>query len=379
MTLQKCKVPFAIIGLARYGSFATNSPMKWFPTAICMAFLCLFPTRILADAIDDFVYAEIKKRQIQGLALGVIHRGREIKTAEYGLANVELNTKVNKDTVFEIGAVTTQFTTAGILILMQDGKLSLDDEISRHLSNTPPAWRGITIRDLLTQSSGLKNFTALTNGFELTKHLTQAEFIGKIADFPLSPKAGETNIYCSTGFRLLEFIIENASGKNYWDFLDTRIFQPLGMRNSGDREPTRIIANRADGYEILKNGTLSNRDSDLTDMGGAGAMTTCIRDMLKWDDALNTEKILSTASKQLMWTQVDLPNGKKGTFGLGCRVERNGVFRLVYYSGSTSGFSCAYMRVPELGLGIVVLTNTGEAGTAISISRMIANSYLEGK
>lgn len=353
--------------------------MKSLPTVLSCALLLCFGTTLCADKIDDDVKVEMERRHIQGLALGVIHRGKHIKTAEYGFANLELDVKVDKDTAFEIGAVTTQFTTAGILLLMQDGKLSLDDEISVHLRRTPETWKGITIRDLLTQSSGIKGFTVVSNGlgFEMRTRLNQQQFIKKTGEWALAFKTGTTNSYSSTGFRLLEFIIENASGTDYWDFLQTRIFRPLGMTQSGDRDPVKLISHRAAGYEILKNKSVINRTTDLTDMGGAGSMITSVQDMFKWDDALNSEVVLNSSAKQLMWTLIDLKNGQPGLFGLGCRIEKKGVFRLVYYSGATAGFSGAYMRIPELGLGIVVLTNTGETGAGFGICRTIANSYLE--
>jgi CubicO group peptidase (beta-lactamase class C family) len=354
--------------------------MKRLPTILSASLLICSVFTALADKIDDEVKGEMERRHIQGLALGVIHRGKQIKSAEYGLANIELNVKVDKETAFEVGAVTTQFTAAGILLLMQDGKLSLDDEISKYLRKTPATWNGITIRELLTQSSGIKSFISVSNGigFDLSDHLTQAQFIAKVADWPLAYKVGTTNAYSATGFKLLEFVIENVSGTTYWDFLDSRIFQPLGMNQSGNRDPVKLIPHRAAGYELLKNKTVVNRTTALSDMGGAGAMITSVPDMFKWDDALNSERILTSASKQLMWTQADLRNGRTGLYGLGCRVDKSGVFRVTFYSGATAGFSGAYMRIPELGLGIIVFTNTGESGAGIAICRAISNSYLEG-
>src|SRR5213078_168367 len=128
---------------------------------------------------------------------------------------------VKRETVFEIGSITKQFTAAAILLLAQEGKLSVDDRISRYLKNTPEDWSEIRVRHLLTHTSGLKSYTGL-DGFALTRHLAQAQFIKAIGEQRLEFRPGESWKYCNTGFNLLGFIIENVSGTNYWSFLNTR-------------------------------------------------------------------------------------------------------------------------------------------------------------
>ena len=126
-----------------------------------------------ADKIDRAVKADMQRHPIPGLALDVIRNGKCIKRAGYGLANLEWRTAVTPETVFEIGSITKQFTAAGILLLAQDGKLSLDDRLSLHLKGTPESWKDITLRNLLTHTSGIKNYTLL-DGFELTKQIGRA-------------------------------------------------------------------------------------------------------------------------------------------------------------------------------------------------------------
>ncbi|HEY4416669.1 MAG TPA: serine hydrolase domain-containing protein, partial [Verrucomicrobiae bacterium] len=172
----------------------------------------------LADPVDDLVSSEMTKLQIPGLVIGITQHGETIKTAAYGFANLEWNTPAATNTVFEIGSVTKQFTAACILLLAEENKLSLDDKISRYLTNTPTSWRNITIRHLLTHTSGIKNYTGL-DGFELSRHLTQEQFIQQVGELPLVFPAGEKFSYCNTGYNLLGFIIENVSGEKYWDFL----------------------------------------------------------------------------------------------------------------------------------------------------------------
>jgi CubicO group peptidase (beta-lactamase class C family) len=155
-----------------------------------------------ADQVDSYLRSQMQQHRIPGLTLKIIRDDRAIKTAAYGLANIELNVPAKPETVFEIGSVTKQFTAAGILLLAQEGKLSVDDKISRHLKDTPEAWANVTIRHLLTHTSGIKSYTGL-DGFQLWRHLTQAQFIKAIGKEPMEFQPGDSWKYCNTGFSLL--------------------------------------------------------------------------------------------------------------------------------------------------------------------------------
>src|SRR5438034_7116456 len=268
-----------------------------------------------ADRVDDYVKSEMGQRRIPGVALTIIQNGKAVKTATYGLANLELSVPVKPETVFEIGSITKQFTAAGILLLAQEGKLSVEDKISQHLNHVPAAWSNITVRHLLTHTSGIKSYTGLS-GFELTRHLSQEQFIKTIGTHPLEFQPGESWKYSNTGFNLLGFIIENVSGTNYWHFLRERIFKPLQMNCTTDRFPGAILPDRADGYEQT-NHVLINRDYDLTDVFSAGAIASTVGDLAKWNAALEGEALLSTASKEQMWTPARLNNGKTTKYGFG--------------------------------------------------------------
>lgn len=329
-----------------------------------------------ADKVDRYIKQEMDKRRCPGLALAIIQNGKRIKTAGYGFANLENKAPVTKDTVFEIGSVTKQFTAAGIMLLLQDGKLSVNDHISQHLKNTPASWSKITIRHLLTHTSGIKSYTDFNGrGFELSKHLTQEEFIKAIGGYPLESQPGEKYSYCNTGYNLLGFIIENLSGKKYMEFLGERIFAPLGMTSTTNREPSIIVPHRAYGYEITRSGTMVNRDYELTDIFSAGAIISTVGDMAKWDAALNTDKILTASSKELMWTPTKLNNGKIETYGLGWRLDDLSGHKNIGHSGSTSGFSASLQRFPNSKLSIILLCNSGESGIATTLAKNIATNF----
>ena len=302
-----------------------------------------------------------------------IQKGRVVKMKGYGMASIEFDVPVTGDTVFEIGSVTKQFTAAGILLLAQEGKLSVDDTIGKHLPDIPGAWANITIRHLLHHTSGIKSYTGL-NGFELTKRLTQQQFIARLAPLPLEFEPGAKWKYCNTGYNLLGFIIENVSGKKYLEFLGERIFMPLGMAATTNREPGDIVPNRADGYE-KKNGVLINRDYDLTDIFSAGEMISTVGDLARWDAALDGDKLLSAASKAQMWTSGVLNNGSTTGYGFGWRVAPFEGTKNVGHGGSTSGFSASLQRFPDDNVTVIVLCNSGEEGVATSLARSIARIY----
>jgi D-alanyl-D-alanine carboxypeptidase len=325
-----------------------------------------------ADKVDDYLKSEMADHRIPGVALIVIRDGHQIKNATYGLANLELNVPVKPATVFEIGSITKQFTAAGILMLVQEGKLSVDDKISRHLKGPPESWANITVRHLLTHTSGIKSYTGL-DGFALTKHLTQAQFITAIGAQPLEFQPGASWKYCNTGFNVLGFIIENISGKNYWDYMRERIFKPLGMNQTTDRLPGAIIPNRAAGYEQT-NHLFINRDYDLTDVFSAGAIASTTEDLAKWNAALDGATLLSAAAKEQMWTPAKLNDGKPTKYGFAWFLDSVEGHRNIGHGGSTSGFSASLQRFPDDHLAVIILTNTDEQ-IATTLARKIATFY----
>lgn len=329
-----------------------------------------------ADRIDDYLQTEMKQHGIAGAALLVAHDGQTAKTAAYGVANLELGTPVSPQTVFEIGSLTKQFTAAGILLLQQDGKISVDDKVSRYLREAPAAWKAITLRHLLTHTSGLKNYTGL-DGFELRRHLNQAQFIEAVRLLPFDFEPGTSWKYCNTGYNLLGFIIENVSGKTYWDFMSERLFRPLDMTATTNRLPSIIITNRAAGYEQT-NHVLINRDSDLTDVFSAGALVSTVLDLGQWNEALDGQKFLTAASKEQMWRPMKLTNGNATKYGFGWFIDTVEGHQNIGHSGSTSGFSASIQRFPNERLAVILLTNTDEQ-IATTLARRIAMLFLEQK
>jgi D-alanyl-D-alanine carboxypeptidase len=325
-----------------------------------------------ADRVDDYMAKEMADHHIPGACVVVLQTNSTLKSACYGLANIELNVPTTAQTVFEIGSLTKQFTAACVLLLAQDGKLSIEDKISKHLQNIPEAWREIRIRHLLTHTSGIKSYTGL-DGFELRRHLSQEQFIRALATHPLEFAPGQSFKYCNSGYNLLGFIVENISAKSYWEFLHERILQPLAMNSTTNRLPALIIPNRASGYEQT-NHMWVNRDSDLTDVFSAGAIASTIGDLVEWNKSLDAGTLLSEATRQQMWAASRLNDGTLIKYGFGWRIEDFEGHRNIGHGGATSGFSATLQRFPDDHLAVIILTNTDEQ-IATQLARDIAKFY----
>jgi CubicO group peptidase (beta-lactamase class C family) len=327
---------------------------------------------VRADQVDNYLKLQMQEHRIPGLTLEVIRDGKAIKTAAYGLANVELNVPAKPETVFEIGSITKQFTAAGILMLAQEGKLSVDDKISKYLKDPPEAWANVTVRHLLTHTSGIKSYTGL-DGFQIWRHLTQEQFIKAIGKEPMEFQPGDSWKYCNTGFNLLGYIIENVSGKNYWEFMGERVFQPLGMQATTKRLYSLVIPNRASGYEQT-NHVWMNRDTDLTEVFSAGAIASTAGDLAKWSVALDGDRLLNAASKAQMWTPVKLNDGKTRKYGFGWNVDTLEGHKNIGHGGSTSGFSASIQRFPDDHLAVIILSNTDEE-IATTLAKKVATFF----
>jgi D-alanyl-D-alanine carboxypeptidase len=330
-----------------------------------------------ADPTDDFIHGEMESHRIPAVVLTVIRDGQPVKTAAYGCANLELKVPATPETVFEIGSLTKQFTAAGILLLAQEGRLSVDDKLAKHLPEIPPAWTNMTLRHLLHHTSGIRSYTGL-DGFELTRHQTREQFIRKLAGQPIEFPPGEKYKYCNSGYSLLGYVIEAASGKGYWEFTAERVFRPLGMNATTDRNPQKIIPNRASGYEQTTNHVHINRDYDLTDVFSAGAIVSTVGDLAKWNAALDSDTLLTAASKELWWTPGKLNDGKAIDYGFGWRIGAQDGHRTIRHSGSTSGFSASLQRYPDENLAVIILTNTDEQ-IATKLADKVATFFFKAK
>ncbi|HVF27521.1 MAG TPA: serine hydrolase domain-containing protein, partial [Pyrinomonadaceae bacterium] len=200
-------------------------------------------------------------------------------------------------------------------------------------------------------------------------------FIKMVANLPPNFAPGDSWSYGNTAYNLLGHIIEVISGGSYWQFVDTRIFRPLGMTATGDRDPKRIIPQRATGYEWEMN-ALVGRDYDLTDVFSAGAVVSTLNDLIKWDAALSSNKLLKQSSRDALWTPVRLNDGATRTYGLGWNIETLRGHCVHRHNGQTAGFAASIARYVDDGVSVIVLSNIGDIGLAGEIARGVAKIYI---
>lgn len=325
-----------------------------------------------ADKVDDYVKAEMQRQRIPGISIAVIKDGKIVKAEGYGSANVELNIPVRPETVFKIGSVSKQFIAAGIMLLVQEGKLSLDDHISKFLEGTPETWKEITVHHLLTHTSGLVREAP---GFDPLKIQPDAEVIKTAYSLPLRFAPGEKWEYCNVGYFTLAEIIRKVSGKPWEDYLSERVFRPLEMNATRTTTMTDVIQNRAGGY-MWRNGKLENASVYFA-LRPSGAFLSTVLDMAKWDAALYTDSILKQTTLNQVWTAVKLNSGATHPYGFGWELSSVAGHKLVHHGGSLPGFRAQFSRFIDDKLSVVVLTNGDNADPNL-IALGIAANYIPG-
>ncbi|QDV36102.1 serine hydrolase [Tautonia plasticadhaerens] len=306
----------------------------------------------LVSRLEEYMEAADAVQKFNGSVI-VTKDGEPLLARGYGLANFEHEVPNTPGTKFRLASVTKQFTAMAALILAERGKLGLDDPISEHLPETPESWGGVTIRHLLTHTSGIPSYTGLSGFFEEKSilPLSQEELIGLVRDLPLEFEPGSEYRYNNSGYFLLGMIIERASGSTYESFLREEIFEPLGMEDSGYDRAGPILKGRASGYERV--GELV-RNSRYLDMGlpfSAGALYSTVEDLARWDRALAEGKLISGESYEAMWTPV------KDDYAFGWLVRERDGHPEQEHAGGINGFTTQVIRYPDDGVFVAVLGN----------------------
>lgn len=313
-------------------------------------------TKDIDGRVDAYVRMEMSRQKIPGLALAVMRDGTIIKAEGYGLSNVELNVPVAPASIFQSGSMGKQFTATAVMMLVEEGRLSLDDKITKFIGDAPHAWDKITVRHLLTHTSGLKDYT--DKDWDYRRDYTEEDILKILQTLPLEFAPGEKWSYSNSGYALLGFLIRRVTGKFYGDFLQERIFRPLGMTTTRIISEADIIPHRSSGYRLLK-GELKNQEwvNPTLNTTADGSLYFSVLDLAKWDAALYTEKLLKRSSLDEMWTPVKLNDGKTYPYGFGWAVKEMNGHRLIEHGGAWQGFTTAIARYVDDKLTAVTLTN----------------------
>ncbi len=328
-----------------------------------LTFVVVALVAVRAQDIDDVVKGWMEKQHVPAVSIAVIKDGSLVKAEGYGFADLEHRVRARPETVFKIGSVSKQFIATGIMLLVQDGRMAVGDKVSKYLQGTPASWETITVRHLLTHTSGLVREAP---GFDPYKLQPDIAVIETAYPVPLRFTPGEKYEYCNVGYFVLAEIIQRVSGKPWADFLAERVFGPLGMTATRVTSLADIVPNRAHGY-AWRSGTLQNED-DWPAVRPSGAFLSNVLDLAKWEAALLTDQILKGPSKTEMWTPVTLNDGRTFPYGFGWQLDDwpadspvpTGV-PMIRHGGSMNGFRAGYARWPSRRLTVIVLTNLTNA------------------
>jgi len=328
--------------------------------------------RAAVARINQVVKEQMLANQIPGVSLAVLREGKIVLLKSYGLANVEHQIPVKSETVFQSGSIGKQFTAAAVMILVQENRLSLDDHISKYFPDAPASWKDVTVWNLLTHTSGLGDYPA---DIDLRRDYTEEEYFTSFKKAPLDFAPGSSWNYSNVGYVTLGMLIRKVTGKFYGDFLKERIFEPLGMITARVISEADIVPNRAAGYRLVK-GELKNQTwvSPSTNSTADGSLYLSILDLAKWDAALYTDRPLTEASREKLWTAARLSDGSTKDYGFGWHLADLHGRRAVFHGGAWQGFKSFILRFLDAKLTIILLANSSET-REFKFVRALAASY----
>jgi D-alanyl-D-alanine carboxypeptidase len=337
-------------------------------SAICLVLLAVFPAR--GDALDEMVRAQMRWQRIPGLSLAVMKDGKVVASRAYGFANLETGTAARPDSVYRIASLSKQFLAAGILVLVQDGKLRLDDPVRDHLPGTPEAWKGITIRMLLNHTSGLVRELP---AFDPMKVQPDAEVLASTYALPLQFEPGTGWDYSNTNYYALAEVIRSVSDEEWGTFIGKRVLAPAGMTSTRPLTP-EIVPGRARGYDV-RGGRVLNAAEWLAVRPSGGFLST-VTDFEKWDAALYKDVPLSASTRAAMWTPAVVGNETR-PYGFGWFVDTLRGHRHVHHDGGVPGFVAQFHRFPDDGVSVVLMANVGNRDIT-DLALQVASRWIPG-
>lgn len=315
------------------------------------------PTSSYARNADGVMTAFADPGVFSGAVL-VAKDGKPVFRKAYGFADREWNVANTPETRFRLGSITKQFTATAILQLAEQGNLSVDEPISKYYPQAPAAWAPITLKHLLTHTSGIPSYTAIPSFFNQQARLdkTPEEIIALTRDKPLEFTPGSKYAYDNTGYILLGYVVEKVSGRPYAAYLQDHVFTPLGMKDTGYDVSDAILPRRAAGYSVAGGKAKNAAFLAMTLPYAAGSLYSTVDDLLTWDQALHAGKVIKPASVAAMFTDY----GFKYGFGQSLRVQNDGR-RIWGHNGGINGFSTQINHLPDDGLTVIVLANIEQA------------------
>lgn len=307
--------------------------------------------------IDSLIQSEFKDKNGPGGVFLISKKGKPIYEKAFGMANLELDHKMNTNSVFQIGSMTKQFTAIAILILEEQGKLKLSDPISKYIPSYPNG-NNITIHQLLTHTSGIKDFTKMKALQDIAqKEMTPEQMVDFFKNEPMDFAPGEKFEYNNSGYVVLGYIIELVSDGTYEDFIKKNIFDKAGMTNSSYASDRKIVKNRAFGYHKKSFGYVNKTVINFSVPFSSGSLMSTLDDMLKWQKALNQNLLLSQKNQIKAFTKYKLNNGQEIEYGYGWHLKNINGNPTREHGGSIFGFKSMAVYIPEKDIYVVGFSN----------------------
>jgi len=330
----------------------------------------------LSRKIDSLIQSEFKDINEPGGVFLISKKGKPVYEKAFGMANLELDAKLNTNSVFQIGSMTKQFTAIGILILEDQGKLKVSDPISKYIPSYPNGDK-ITIHHLLTHTSGIKDFTKMKALQDIAqKEMTPEKMVDFFKNEPADFAPGEKFEYNNSGYVVLGYIIELVSGETYEDFIKKNIFDKAGMTNSYYASDRKIIKNRAFGYHKKSTGYVNKTIINFSVPFSSGSLMSTLDDMLKWQNALNQNLLLSSKEETKAFTKYKLNNGKEIEYGYGWHLKNINGIPTREHGGSIFGFKSMAVYIPSEDSYILGFSNC-DCNSPTQLVRDIAKLTME--
>lgn len=347
--------------------------------SLALSFTVAAANEKLDNLVSKIARREIDAGRVIGMTVGVAQGDEIMLLKGYGISDLENGIEASGSGVYRIGSITKMFTAAGIMLLLEDGSVSLEDPLSKYIPEYPkPTGDKVTIKHLLNHTSGIYSFTDRPDRIQTMRtDLTSDEVLAQFQDEPVHFEPGESFRYCNSGYVLLGLILEAASEQKFGQFLNERIFEPLKLVATYLDSNVKIIPNRVRGYSKWGESIVNANYTSMTQPFAAGAMASTAGDLIKWQRALVNDQLLDPKSYQLMTTRGEQNDGKSIPYGFGCFVSpANGKKPAqIWHGGGIPGFISELVYFPESDLTVVVLTNA-MTSQANRMSREIARGFI---
>lgn len=351
-------------------------------TIICFCGGTAFAQLPTAEALGNRVDAlamQLLSRHTAGVSVAVARDGKVVLARGYGLANLEHSVAVTPETVFHIASISKNILAAVILQLVDEGKLRLDDDVTKYVPEAPTQGKHVTVRQLLDHTSGIYSFTSLPDAANNERlELTHEHVLGLIKNKPLEFEPGTRWRYNDSSFYIAGMVVERVTKQEYGAYVREHVFKPLGMSSASLCYARMVVPHLASGYEVEGDALVNAAFVSWKLPFAAGAICATATDLLKWEAALDTGRVLTLSSLALLRTPTTLADGTKIDYGLGTRLGSLDGHRMLGQTKGEGGFRTVLESFPDDNLTIVILENMGDAGSPapVAIAADIARAAL---